>query len=212
MGGRTLRALIGAALLLGLAASASAEAIEDDYYVVLSPDNTLIDGGGSGWVDPASGAQWFYYPQTEWWNQWFYDHPVRPPNWKKIWYYMEMFPTQDGGAYVEVAINYSTRDYSNDQQPPLPPTDDFIVRELVFSDFVVELVPLDFGITIPDYNPEWVSIDIRVVPDVLVPPVIPIPPSPIAAHGIIFHECIPEPATLSLLAIGAFGLIRRRRK
>jgi hypothetical protein len=59
-------------------------------------------------------------------------------------------------------------------------------------------------VTISDYNPEWVSIDVLTsggLPNI----------EAVSVFGSITHECVPEPATLSLLALGGLALIRRRR-
>ena len=73
---------------------------------------------------------------------------------------------------------------------------------------------------IPDYNPEWVSIDVRVyaweeieMPGPLPedPPMFEWVPMQVNIDGDIWHECVPEPATLALMLFGGLALLRCRR-
>jgi hypothetical protein len=109
---------------------------------------------------------------------------------------------------VDIVINWSSPLFppsGPDGRPPLP--DDFIndpaleaewiVRELVFGNETPDSTDVVGSIIIPDYNPEWVSIDIRGVG--------------VDIQGTIVHECIPEPATMVLLGLGVLTLLRRRK-
>ena len=60
-------------------------------------------------------------------------------------------------------------------------------------------------IIIPDYNPEWVSIDVRWDGAIG-------GGSSVDISGTICHECIPEPAAFLLLAIGSLAVLKRKRK
>ena len=80
--------------------------------------------------------------------------------------------------------------------------DDYIFREVIFEDYVSDTANLTGTIIIPDFNPEWVSIDIRALDAGFV-----------QIAGIINHECIPAPGALLLGGIGAgfVGWLRKRR-
>ena len=54
------------------------------------------------------------------------------------------------------------------------------------------------------FNPEWVSIDIRMIDQVSGEGVL--------INGDIWHECNPEPSTVALLAMGGLTVLRKRRK
>ncbi len=171
--------------------------IEDRCDAVFSPDNTFIEGWGSGW----NGGEWISYP-SGWWNQWFYNAPLDTTRWKRITYGIVVGTETPGSVeWADIAINWSFEYYDNDDSPP--GSDDYIVRELVYSgdvgsdgqEFMGEIIILD-------YNPAWVSIDVMTSPVDGV--------SNIRIFGWVEHECIPEPATLVLLGLG--GLLLRRRK
>ena len=217
-------------LLVSMAmANAVGEPKHDDFWALLEGDNWLLDGTGTGW----NQGEWIYYDTTDWWNQWFYDDP---PSWdrrKHIDYLIDIVPfvpdpvlLTESQISVEVALNWSTMEYPEtgpDGMPPMPPEEWAIERKVVFAED--GLVPggvytIDGAYDIWDYNPEWVSIDVRVyswgqnvwtdpatgmtfVEEVLIP---------VEIVGSIIHECIiPEPATVSLLALGALALLKRKK-
>jgi len=135
---------------------------QDDFWVFVGSDGTA-EGGGSGYND----GEWYYYPNTDWWNIWFFDHPYDQDRVKG----MNISFTIDGpGGAAEVVINYSTDIWSDEGTPgipPLPPLsvddeEDYIIRpEPIFSGQILGPTPINVYFEIPDYNPEWISIDIR---------------------------------------------------
>ena len=156
----------------------------------------------TAWEQPGTGQKWFNYLQDGgWWNEWFYDDPPMPPPWYKVIEYdlcVIEGPDPSAGS-VEIAINWSTMLYpENPLEPPLPPTydnPDYVMREVIYAGEACEVLSGTF--IIPDYNPEWISIDVRGYDVQII--------------GCIEHTCIPEPATLGLILVGGLALIRRKR-
>ncbi len=194
-------------LILGVlalcAATARAVGTVDTFWAQMGADNTLIDGGGTG----HNGGEWYYYPNTLWWNQWFYDDPFDPTRWKTIDVAYDITATADG-ANVSICVNWTTPEWAQQgiNEPPLPPlTPEEEALFVARSTPVVLYLPqqgqtehIEEHIEILDYNPEWVSVDIW--------------GNDFDLGCTIDHECIPEPLTLAMLAFGALALIRRRRK
>jgi hypothetical protein len=118
----------------------------------------------------------------DWWNIWFYDHPFTYDRFKTVIIEFDVFPLAPGPGFLELAVNWSTDvwslDFPDDSMPPLPgvPEDLYIGRQTLFMEefyeghYIVEY-------TIPDYNPEWVSVDVRGY-NFDIP------------MGIITHECV----------------------
>ena len=135
--------------------------IADQFWAEVWPWEVL--GGGSGW----QGGYWFYYPDSGWWNQWFYDHPFDPERDKIVTIEFDLIPMMPGP--IEIALNYSTDLWSAVSfEPPLPPLippgmeDEFIARVTLLEGDTIELEGHHrFNYVIRDYNPEWVSIDVR---------------------------------------------------
>jgi len=195
-----------ALLLLGAwAASVSAAPIIDTFGAMMReefvpPDQRLVNGTGSGWRAPETNQLWFYYPETGWWNEWFYDHPLDLTRWKKIdWSMLVRNVVSTPPGFAEIAINWSTPSYpSNPNTPPIPAIipagmeQQWIQRQVVFSGTLpigLDPIPISGHIEIPNYNPEWVSIDIRGFNFQV-------------GNGVLSHECVPEPATLAMLLGG----------
>ena len=90
--------------------------------------------------------------------------------------------------------------------PPLPPLtqeeeNNWIERELIYDSVVDGDGIIRGTFIIPDYNPEWVSIDVRVYG------------AGALVQGTITHECIPAPGAILLgsIGVGLVGWLRRRR-
>jgi len=197
----------GFVVLLAIAtAPAAAQPIVDNFFVTVNWDEELVTGGGSGY----NGGEWYYYPQTYWWNEWFYDHPYDPNRWKQIHIEFDAAPWDPGqDLWLDFAVNWSTPAWNlvpgHETTPPIPGYPGFIESlhierwTFISTEFFFEPYPehFVFDYVIPDYNPEWVSIDVSGWNFVI-------------TNGVIEHECIPEPTVLSLLAVGGLVLLRRR--
>lgn len=197
--------LMGLTLLAFIVAPATAQPITDAYYVTVDYDMYLVAGGGSGY----NGGTWYEYP-SGWWNEWFYDHPFDPNRWKEIHIEFDAYYMDDAyDAWLEFAVNWSTPAWSDlgygDTLPPTPDFDETLYIErftLLETEWFLPGTGQDyehfvFDYVVPDYNPEWVSIDVWGWNFEIV-------------NGIIVHECVPEPGALSLLALGGLALLRRR--
>jgi hypothetical protein len=127
--------------------------------IAIGPMGEFLGGGG----DDPYGDGWYYYPQYEWWNIWFYDHPFDSTRRKIGHIEFDVFPVSySAPMWVEVAVNWST-DLWEGTGPPLPGEDEdlFIGRQILFSSDWAEGNYGPFPYWILDYNPEWVSIDVR---------------------------------------------------
>lgn len=140
------------------------EPLINDFSIAIDPVGGFIGGGGSG----AFGQGWYFYPDSDWWNIWFYDHPYDSTRRKVGFIEFDLFPV-DGSqpGFIEIAVNWSTDLWSieqppGDSMPPLPgvPETPYIGRTILYSG---EVVPghYRYPYEILDYNPEWVSVDVR---------------------------------------------------
>ena len=201
-----LWAIIAVVMLVAVM-PARAEVFSDCYNIDLGPDGVPIPGcGGTGYND----GTWYIY-ESGWINEWFYNGPFDPDRWKHVEGCVEINPIVAEDPYViDFVINWATEAWeleTGSVEPPLPGMFDpvleeqYIGRELIFHFDEVNTVPgipLDFWFDIMSFNPEWVSIDVMGYN--------------VSVTGTIIHECVPEPATMSLLALGGLAILARRRK
>lgn len=199
------RLFLLAAVVVFATSPASAQVVHDSYYVAVDANLNLVpsQSGGTGY----NNGEWYYYENTVWWNEWFYNAPYNPDRWKEIHieFLGQRFDPADPDMYLEFAVNWSTPEWSalGLGRPPLPgdePEALYIERfTFIETDFFFAPEPefFVFDYVIPDYNPEWVSIDVW--------------GWNFQIDGQIWHECVPEPGTAAFIAIGVFALLRRRR-
>ena len=141
---------------------------QDDFWAEVGMYGYFENGGGSGFND----GQWYEYPNYNWWNIWFYDHPYDSDRTKALNISFTLQPNQDVGN-ATIVINWATGAWSEQGVPGRPPlpedvpdqaTEDlYIVRSLpVFSGQVTEPIYIDqYFYEILEYNPEWISIDVQ---------------------------------------------------
>ena len=120
---------------------------------------------------------WYDYP-SGWLNIWFYDHPFDYERKKMIHIEFDAFqmdPSQP--AMLEFAVNWSTNQWLTEESPPTPPLEEpFLERHTLFAgEFFEGHYTYDFEIE--DYNPIWVSIDVRGF-NFMIP------------GGLIAHDCV----------------------
>ncbi|MBN1257132.1 MAG: PEP-CTERM sorting domain-containing protein, partial [Planctomycetes bacterium] len=199
-----------AAVLLLTSISISANGLQyyDTFNVQLGPDGSVLSGGGTGYGE----GEWYLYPENQMNTQWFYNGPFDPERWKRVWGNVCIDPT-DPDYLIEFGINWATpcwdpnQDPTGASAPPLPedivgvPQSVLIQYQQLFvfdSSNPAPGVPINFYFEILDFNPEWISVDVYGYN--------------VAIAGEIWHECVPEPASLLLLAAGGMGMLLRRKK
>ncbi|MFH1686040.1 MAG: hypothetical protein ABIE70_00790 [bacterium] len=148
------------------------------FWFEVGPDGVPMGGG-----ENAYGDGWYFYPEFAWWNIWFYDHPLALDRYKEVLLVFDIFTTGPG-SFAEIAVNWSTDAWSlignppGERRPPLPgegPEELFIGRQTVFQ-MPEPMGHYEIPMVIDQYNPEWVSIDIRGI-NYTIP------------QGFIIHEC-----------------------
>jgi len=176
-----LTVFVFGAILLLFALPAAGAGI-GQFWIAVDPAGNIVPGpisGGTGYPDPIPEdpvflGQWYTYPQTDpagpWFNMWWYDDPYDACHRKDVTinlWYMPLNPMMPGS--IEVTVNWSLPGWSqNPLQPPLPVDELFVARYTPSW-----IIPVPPGVPVPinffvgpihlpvDYNPEWVSIDVR---------------------------------------------------
>jgi hypothetical protein len=177
---RVRKQLVLGALVLGLLAGSIATAqndIEDPdaypdawYRVAFDDDGNYLLGDGHGY----GAGMWYYYPETGWWRQWYYNGPYDPCC-QGVLHYQVYIKAVDPTrlTHAEVRFNWSTPQWSarDEKHPPLSfdvPTTALEThyigeRHLYHVDgwrVTGSIEPISQH-TVREYNPEWVAIAIR---------------------------------------------------
>jgi len=178
--------------------------IMNAFWIAFDPSGNLIppSTGGTGYYPPGDVNGWWFYdgPEWEFWNIWFYDHPFDYDRKKTVHIDFDAFQLEPASSWMTFVVNYSTDVWSLEGQPPgdsMPPLPGFppdlellyIGRDTLYDGPVVDGHYI-YDWEMPDYNPEWISIDVWgynfIIPE---------------GSGMVFHDCIGS-LDLSLVVTG----------
>jgi hypothetical protein len=154
---------------------------EDNAFLSMDQQGQPEAWEGTG----INNSEWYYYPYTNWWNVWFYDHPLAVNRQKFVGGVFTIMPRDPSQpSYVEVILGWSTpqwptwNGFPEDASPPLPD----MLGDPVMEDMMIERtesmytfegnITEDVTVPIPadlintttglfNFNPEWIFIDVR---------------------------------------------------
>ncbi len=170
--------MLGTIVLFGSTAWAQND-IEDPnhfegiwYRIALDEQGVYMLGDGHGYA----GGTWYNYPQVDdqgWWRQWFYNGPYDANRKGHLDYAVYIKAVNPNlRTRVEVRFNWSTPEWSKlgKRRPPLPcdVASEGLESKYMQSKtlqcienwFIGTVEPIKQH-TIQDYNPEWISVDVR---------------------------------------------------
>ena len=77
--------------------------LTNGFTALMGPANDLIGGSGSNYY----GTGWYFYPNTGFWNIWFYDHMFSDLRWKQAYIFAYIEPTSPE-SFLTFVVNWST--------------------------------------------------------------------------------------------------------
>ncbi len=176
------RSTVAGLLLVLCVGLGTASAAQDQFAVNIGQAGEIVDGTGTGY----NHGSWYYYPNTDWSAQWFFnDKPDR--DLKKIITVdvsLDLLDSTQSGT-VEIAVNWTSLDWPAAQtEPPLParvanPDHErlYILRQTILPRTTVRgAQAMSTNLEIDAFCPQWVSIDIR--------------GENVTIEGRIQHECV----------------------
>jgi len=144
---------------------------EDAFFVEVNEAGVPILWEGTGF----NGNAWYYYEFTDWWNAWFFDHPLDNERRKIVDLNIDLLPANpEFPSNATIVYNWSTNQWPGWPEiarPPLPA--DLLTPEMeglmitrsepVFDGFleVANDLSISDHFEFLDFNPEWFSMDIR---------------------------------------------------
>jgi len=178
---------VAAVLILALGMGLGSAWAEEDYFTVeIDAKGEVVGGSGTGY----DNGTWYYYPNTDWWNQWFFNGPFDPTRSKIVQVdltFRILDPVAAVASSATVALNWTTGDWPSDMDVPAPPLprdirgqsheEQLIERHiLVPQRQITQSIFIDTSYEIERFCPAWVSIDVR--------------GQNVSIEGRIVHECI----------------------
>lgn len=180
----------------------------DHFWIAIETTLNPTMSGGAPVNDPGEDGQWLLYTTpagVPWYNIWFYDDPFDSDRMKRIRMGFWILPFNPGQAgQLFYVVNWSAPDWDPAEPGyPTPNDEAYILRSETNGPITIPpaLPPpgiwIELFYEIPDYNPEWVSVDIFGLNIIIV--MEPIPPpleSPLypwwdgGPGGTIVHECL----------------------
>lgn len=188
-------AIVASIWMLGVGV-AGAAVMNDQFAVDLDRSGLVVAGQGTGY---GRGA-WYYYPNTDWWTQWFSSD--QRATWGAKTGSVDLSITlldakSSTRGSVEVALNWTTPDWPSDSaSPPLPrdlrgPDHErkLIERRTLVSRMEIrDSISRSMNFEILEYCPGWVSIDVR--------------GENVRVEGRISHECASDIESVDGLDLG----------
>ena len=180
------RYVVVTAMLILAVGVGEAVGVEDVFTVDLDTRGEVVAGDGSGYGD----GSWYYYPNTDWWNQWFFNGEYDSRR-RKIIEVDLSFRVLDAmaatGGSVEVAVNWTTGAWPIDMGNPVPPLPRDIKsashEQQVIGRYTIvprrdirQSLFINTSYEITDFCPGWISIDIR--------------GTNVSVEGLVRHDCV----------------------
>lgn len=179
-----------------------------DYFWMAMPSLGFLDPGQSGGTanDPDETGVWYEYEDDEtglsWWNIWFYNDPLDKNRMKKVRMGFWVQPIVAGPpSWINYVINWSDSTWVLPGFP-MPADELFVVRSPLNDSVISGLTWIELLFVIPDFNPEWVSVDIwgeniqilqeSPEPYPMTSPLAAYWLGPLSPGGVIVHECLPK--------------------